>query len=49
MEKDKNIEEAKKSILDNADEYFDLTQTNNNFVLESQIFLYLEKSLIKKT
>lgn len=32
MEKDKNIEEAKKSILDNADEYFDLTQTNNNFV-----------------
>ena len=31
MEKDKNIEEAKKSILDNADEYFDLTQTNNNF------------------
>ena len=32
MEKDKNIEEAKKSILDTADKYFELTQTNNNFV-----------------
>ena len=43
MEKKENIEEAKKIILDNADKYFDLTQTNIILYLEFLKYLYLEK------